>query len=54
MLNFTFKNEENNLTSSMNNYDEESNSSIILFNPSGEKIYIHKDNAKTIKDNLLP
>ena len=51
MNNFNFGNEENNLKSSMNNYDEESNSSIILFNPSGEKIYIHKDNAKTIKDN---
>jgi hypothetical protein len=51
MNNFTFGNEENNLISSMNNYDEESNSSIILYKPLGEKIYIHKDNDKTIKDN---
>jgi hypothetical protein len=51
MKDFTFKNEESNLISSMNDYDEESNSSIILFKPSGEKIYIPNDNTKTIKDN---
>ena len=51
MQDFTFKNEESNLISSMNDYDEESNSSIILFKPSGEKIYFPKDNTKTIKDN---
>ena len=48
---FSFKNEENNLMSSMSDYDKESNSSFFIFKPSGEKIYIPKYNTKTIKDN---
>ena len=52
MQNFNFQNDENTLISSMNDYDEESNSPINIFKPNGEKIiYIPQDNIETIKDN---
>ena len=50
MINFPFEIEENSLLKSINDYNKESKS-FILYTPSGERIYINREEVETINDN---